>query len=445
MPSFGKLYKSVYRQQNLVESWEVVKQNGLQSKSDTTKQQIRDFELVAKSRIKKLHEQLKKKAFTFSMSRGVPIRREGKDDRPLVVSPVENRIVQRAILNVLQRKEHGIFRLVNNGTSFGGIEEKSVSDALKLVAKKTQAGAKFFARSDIKSFFTKIPKPEVMEIIKDSLKVKDEQFEALLELAIKVELDNLDSLGSKASLFPLDDTGVAQGSCLSPLLGNIFLKEFDVLSNSPDVTCIRFVDDYVILGPDEKSVKSKFLAGKKWLNDRGLDVYDPFTSGDKGEFGPIHIGFEFLGCDVYPGRISPSTKGVDKFKEKISLKIKDAFRSNNPLTLAEVLVGLKNTVLGWGNSYQFCNDRGLIEKLDGWLIEEIGRFHEEYLQKLSENPCKAALISKLGVATLSSCKSNPIYGKKKTGKGKGKPLAPPISVGVLGVQVTANNSKQGAG
>ena len=414
MPSSGKLYQSVHRMPNLMNSWEVVRKNGLQSKSDFTKQQIRDFENGARNRIKKIQTALSKKNFHFGAVRGVAIPRTGKDDRPLVVSPVESRIVQRAILNVLQRKENGIIKLVNNGTSFGGIEDKSVSDALTLVVKKTQAGAKYFARSDIKSFFTKIPKPEVMRIIKQSLPIDDPDFQTLLEDAINIELENLDSLGVKASLFPLDDTGVAQGSCLSPLLGNILLKDFDVLSNSKDVTCIRFVDDYVILGPDEKSVKSKFLAGQKWLDERGLEVYDPFTSGGKGEYGPIHQGFEFLGCDIYPGRISPSTKGIEKFKDKIILKMKESFKTSNPISLAEALTGLKNTVQGWGNSYQFCNDQNLIKKLDEWLIEQVSSFHAEYLKRLQDTKSKSEFASMLGVSTLSSCKTKPIYGKSKS-------------------------------
>lgn len=417
MPASGKFYTSVYRFPNLLAAWETVKRNGLQSKSDITKQQIKDFDFKVRLRLGKIQKQLKENKFSFSMDRGVPIQRgEGKDDRPLVVSPVENRIVQRAILNVLQMKKAGLQKLINNGSSFGGIEEKSVADALKLVAEKTQAGAKYFARSDIKSFFTKIPKQEVLDLIKAALPIKDEEFENLLELAINIELENLAALGIKASLFPDDETGVAQGSCLSPFLGNLFLLKFDELSNSHDVTCIRFVDDYVILGPSDELVRKKFEAGKKWLVQRGLEVYEPYSDEAKGQAGPIHHGFDFLGCDVFPGRISPSTKSVAKFRDKIHNKMRDSFRKHDPTSLAEALTGLKNTVQGWGNSYQFCNDPHLVKKIDDWFIDEVIKFHGEHLKRLQESTCKVTFMKKLGVSTLSKCKTNPIYKAKKIQK-----------------------------
>jgi RNA-directed DNA polymerase len=406
-----KLYQSVYRLPNLLQAWDSVKQNGSQSRSETTRLQIRDFENGARQKIDKIQKQLKSNTFKFSMVRGVPIYRPGKDDRPLVVSPIENRIVQRAILNILQ-KDKGIRKLVNHRTSFGGVEDKSVSDALNLIANQTKNGAKFFARSDIKSFFTKIPKEIVLQKIKESLVARDELFEAILEQAITIELENLEALGEKASLFPLDETGVAQGSCLSPLLGNIFLREFDEISNSPDVSCVRFVDDYVILGPDEKAVKAKFIAGKTWLKKKGLDVYDPFESGDKGESGAIHLGFEFLGCDIYPGRISPSSKSVEKFKEKITLKLRECLNPAKGLSLAEALTSIKNTTLGWGNSYQFCNDRNLILTMDSWLNEEVAKFYQTYIESISEITLQSEIVMRLGIKPLVTCKSNPIYSKK---------------------------------
>ncbi len=409
------LYAKVCHLSNLARAWEVVRKNGLNSRSDISKKQIRDFENGIRKKLQHIQAQLKSKTFRFSLARGVPIPREGKDDRPLVVSPIENRIVQRAILQVLQSEE-GIRKHLHVSTSFGGIEDRGVKDALKLIALKISKGAEYFVRSDIKSFFTKIPKEEVLEIIFKSISVRDEHFENLLSNAIRTELENLDSLGEKASLFPLDDTGVAQGSCLSPLLGNIFLSEFDSISNSDDVTCIRFVDDYVILGPDLKSVKAKLLKGKDHLNQRGLEIYDPFGSSEKGKNGKVLGGFEFLGCDISPGRISPSTKSIENLKEKVQQRISKSFHPTQNTTYAETLNGLKNTVYGWGNSYSFCNNQNLISSLDKWLINEIVRFHKNYIKNLEKIADPGSLVQMLGVSPLISCKHDPIYMDKKLQK-----------------------------
>ena len=53
--------------------------------------------------------------------------------------------------------------------------------------------------------------------------------------------------------FQSGDIGVAQGNSLSPLLGNLLLKDFDSAMNSlPNIRCIRFIDDFIILGPNKK-------------------------------------------------------------------------------------------------------------------------------------------------------------------------------------------------
>jgi hypothetical protein len=197
-------------------------------------------------------------------------------------------------------------------------------------------------------------------------------------------------------------------------LGNIFLSYFDSISNTEDVTCIRFVDDYVLLGPDEKSVKARFLKGKKFLNEKGLEVYDPFEKGGKGEYGNIQIGFSFLGCDIKPGRISPSIKGVGKLKDKIQLRIHKSLNHDDGVPMADTLLAIRNTVQGWGNSYSFCNNKLLMAEIDKWIIKTTLNYHQEYSKKIFKIEDPAKKVSLLGVKSLLDCKQEPIYKAMKS-------------------------------
>ncbi|WP_458726016.1 reverse transcriptase domain-containing protein [Pseudomonas gregormendelii] len=52
--------------------------------------------------------------------------------------------------------------------------------------------------------------------------------------------------------------GVAQGSPLSPLIANLYLHDFDKTINDGEVTCLRYIDDFLILGKDMGCVDRAF-------------------------------------------------------------------------------------------------------------------------------------------------------------------------------------------
>lgn len=305
--SAGLYYKKVCSRKTLRRAWRVVHSNGISSDKEETRRLVKEFNISIETHLDRIYRQLFKSKFRFPPSEGIPIPRKGKKPRPLVKSPIESRIVQRAILEVLQSAPE-LDPYYKNSTSFGGIkgEGLGVPGAVKTVYEMIAAGAKYYVRSDIDSFFTKIPRKIVLAKI--SAAISDHKFECLLEKATDVELENLSRLGSSASLFPSYEIGVAQGCCLSPLLGNILLEDFDRELNGRGIACIRYIDDFIVLGPNKRKVVAAFESGLRILARHGLTAYDPNLSTDKSSMGEIRHGFEFLGCSIRPGMISPAGK-----------------------------------------------------------------------------------------------------------------------------------------
>jgi RNA-directed DNA polymerase len=87
--------------------------------------------------------------------------------------------------------------------------------------------------------------------------IDDGRFQDTLRAATKVVLANEKALGEDRRVFPTDEEGVAQGSPLSPLFGNILLYDFDARFNDRGVVCVRFIDDFVLLGDNESSVSRR--------------------------------------------------------------------------------------------------------------------------------------------------------------------------------------------
>jgi RNA-directed DNA polymerase len=295
----GRLYKQVKSRRLLEKSFRKVREHAVASPSRSSRQALAEFEKDLFSSIDKLQKRLRKQDFQFSPQRGIAKRKANSSSyRPLVVAPFEDRIIQRAILEVLITAVPAIREVMSTPTSIGGIPGRGVKSALDLVADAIAQGAGYYARSDIESFFTKIPKRLVKEFLRAH--VKDQEFLRLFDGALETELENLDELAEHRSLFPIGDEGVAQGSALSTLAGNIVLTEFDRVLNGRNILCVRYVDDYILLGPDEIRVKKAFESSQELLRKFGMRAYSPWADEEKANHGPVASGFSFLGCDIKP-------------------------------------------------------------------------------------------------------------------------------------------------
>jgi hypothetical protein len=203
----------------------------------------------------------------------------------LVLAPIENRIVRRAILEVLQgygddgaparSKWSGIpsiVQIMETRTSVGGIRERGVPHGLALIDQAIREGHHWFIRSDIQNFFTCIPLSDVNNFVRKS--VSDQQFADLFESALATTLMNRLELEERQHflLFPDSETGVAQGSALSALAGNIALRHFDQQMNGREIVCVRYIDDFILLGKSQVKVRAAFASAQKLLARMEMDV-----------------------------------------------------------------------------------------------------------------------------------------------------------------------------
>jgi retron-type reverse transcriptase len=425
-PTVYPFFKKVREKERLYRAWHKVYENGISSNSSKTRTQVKDFSLSVNKNIERINRQLQKNRFRFKPAQGIPISREGKQSRPIVKSPIPSRIVQRSILDVLQ-EEKSLQEYVNLISSFGGVKkEKSfrgVKEAVKSAYQTINNGAKFFICSDIKNFFRNIPRDFVLKIV--SRKIPDPLFNHILKEATDTELENLAELGNQADLFPLYEIGVAQGCCLSPLIGNILLHEFDLKLNSRGIICLRYIDDFIILGPTQQKVLSAFRSAQTLLRKHGLEAYDFTEKNGKFKSGEAQNGFEFLGCDIRPGLIRPNKKSRRRLLEKINQVVQESedimekpkLLSQKGKSFIKTLTDVGNLLRGWGNQYDFCNDGEIMNYLDSEVDKKIEKFTHLYfktLDKFKGNEYEKNSRRLLGVHLLTDSKSDPIITKKRT-------------------------------
>src|SRR4051812_48612281 len=83
-------------------AWAHVRRAASLSPSRLIRAEARRFEEEAADRIARIAADLAADRFTFAAGRGVAVTRPGKRPRPIVIAPLESRVVSRALLDVLE-------------------------------------------------------------------------------------------------------------------------------------------------------------------------------------------------------------------------------------------------------------------------------------------------------------------------------------------------------
>jgi hypothetical protein len=252
-----------------------------------------------------------------------------------------------------------------------------------------------------------------------SKEIVDPLFNDLLLKATEVELSNLGELGDYKKLFPLHEVGVAQGCCLSPLIGNILLNEFDKEMNGRNVTCLRYIDDFLILGSSRASVFSAFSSAQRILSEYRLTAYDPLVETGKAEHGYTKRGFAFLGCQIVNGLVRPDHNTCTRLLEKVKGEINESIKSmKNPKkcklddkkSFVDTLGNINNILKGWGNQYSFCNDHQVLDNMDKAIDVLLERYIQRYntLTKIRYKTDPMNRRRLLGVHLVRDSKPNPV-------------------------------------
>ncbi len=269
-------------------------------------------------------------------------------------------------------------------TSFAGSTGRGVPEAVALVYKTIKSGASHFALSDIKDFFPRVPRANVVAFLKDN--VADDNFVALFRAALETEIRNRDEISQWLELFPIHELGVAQGSLLSVLVGNLSLRNFDVLLNKSGLLTVRYLDDFAILGPSQGGVADGFEAARQELAKLGMACYEPGDGSQKAFLGRVGGGFDFLGCRIHPSGVSPGRRARQNLLREIALVIADAkrrirdagkpaFRRRAEPMYAQTLTRIDRKVCGWGDAFRFVSNRAAFAQIDEAIDRMLADFH----------------------------------------------------------------------
>lgn len=254
------------------------------------------------SNIRDLHERLKAGRYRHQSIRRVHIPKEKGKTRPLGISSIEDKIVQQALREVLE----AIYEQDFLSCSYGYRPGRSAHDALHALDRAAMRGEmNWVLEADVKSFFDSLDRSKLKEMLRQ--RVADESLIRLVGKCLQAGV--LDG-----EEYSEPESGVVQGSILSPLLGNVYLHcvldlwfERDVLPRlRGKAHLVRYCDDFVIGFEREDDARRVMAVLGQRLERFGLTLHPdktrllPFQRPLKGTRKCKGLAtFDFLGFTLH--------------------------------------------------------------------------------------------------------------------------------------------------
>lgn len=238
------------------------------------------------------------------------MRRWPKHDprRPLSVPTVEDRIVQRAIALILGP----ILEPTFSRASWAYRKGRSVSGALKVIQRHLDAGLRFYIRTDVEKFFDTIDQGRLLQML--SRDVADQRVIRLIKKLIKARV-------LEGAAYHLQTEGVPQGSGLSPLLSNVYLRPLDDAVLAAGYPLIRYADDMLILCKTHAQTAEGLDFLSRQVEKLGLRL-----GARKTRRGHLGAGFTFLGARFGPDGRGPAARAL----KALTARARTLMEENDP-------------------------------------------------------------------------------------------------------------------
>jgi group II intron reverse transcriptase/maturase len=325
-------------------------------------------------RLRDLCERIHRGTYRPQPSRRTYIPKTDGKMRALGIAALEDKIVQGAVVAVL----NAIYEVDFLGFSYGCRPGRSPHDALDAlnVAIQTRR-VNYILDADIRGYFDAINHEMLLQVIGE--RVSDPRILRLIERWLRAGV--IDEGRWKAS-----EAGTPQGATISPLLGNIFLHHVvDKWTHEwrqsarGEVIIVRYVDDFVVGFEHEQDARRYLDALEARMREWGLEMnpaktrvieFGRFAHERRARRGqPPPDTFDFLGfthtCEQgkkgFWIRRRPAKKRV---RAKLR-KLKDALRRTMHLPVPLVGAWLRSVLLGY---YAYFAVPGAL-----WTLERVRR------------------------------------------------------------------------
>lgn len=282
--------------------------------------------------------------------KGVSIPKGNGGERPLGIPTVLDRLLQQAILQVLQPRFEPLF----SEHSYGFRPGRSAHDAVRAAQGFIAEGKDWVVDIDLKSFFDEVNHDILMQRIAGVIRDK-----GMLRLISRYLGAGVYEDGKVTTT----TRGAPQGGPLSPLLANIYLDRLDKELESRGLSFCRYGDDCNIYVGSRKAAERVFASVTAWIEKHLKAPVNRDKSGNGRPWERQFLGYQ----PTEDGELRPAPKSLERLKNEVRRR----FSGRTSQTSKELRDTWLQYIRGWCNYYKLANERYWRADVSGWIRRHI--------------------------------------------------------------------------
>jgi group II intron reverse transcriptase/maturase len=284
--------------------------------------------------------------------RKVDIPKPNGGVRTLGIPTVLDRLIQQALLQILQPQFDPEFSKHSYGFRPGRNAQQAVQAAKEYIAQ----GRGWVVDMDLEKFFDRVNHDILMSRL--ARKIEDERVLKLIRRYLEAGM-------MEGGIVSMRTEGTPQGGPLSPLLSNILLTDLDRELERRGHCFCRYADDCNIYVKSEVSGQHAMDAMTGYLEKKlKLQV----NRNKSAVARPWQR--KFLGYSVTRHK-QTRLKIADSSLTRLKDRVREIIVGNSSRNLGKTIDALNPVLRGWMSYFRLTEVRGVLQELDGWIRRKL--------------------------------------------------------------------------
>jgi RNA-directed DNA polymerase len=276
----------------------------------------------------------------------------GKGKRMLGIPTVLDRLLQQALLQVLQP----IFDPTFSDASFGFRPGRGQHQAVERARKHIASGRTWVVDLDLEKFFDRVQHDVLMARV--ASKVKDKKVLFLIRRFLQAGIMD-------GGLVSPRTEGTPQGGPLSPLLSNILLDELDKELEKRGHAFVRYADDCNVYVRSKEAGERVMSSLEAFLRKRLRLTVNRQKSAVAHPWERKFLGFTVTRRKPIKLRVSSESE------RRLKDKLQPIFRAGRGRSLAHTIGTLRPILEGWWQYFRKAEVKATFEALDRWIRRKL--------------------------------------------------------------------------